>query len=207
MSLIIGLMSGTSMDGIDVALVDVANHHLHEAITVPYRTSTIEQLNILSQKKMIDIAELMHLHSILGMEFGEAVITLLNKTNQPRESISAIGSHGQTVYHDTASPTPYTLQLACPHRIAEITNMTVVADFRSRDIVINGQGAPFAPLYHQALFEKEPHPLAVLNIGGIANISLLTNEKTIGYDIGPGNCLMDAWLERILIKPMIKMEY
>src|SRR5262249_14825084 len=101
--------------------------------------------------------------------------------------------------HNPKAEIPYTVQLGCAHTIAEQTGITVVADFRTRDLILGGQGAPFAPIYHQALFKEQGYPLAVVNIGGVANLSYLANETQVwGYDLGPGNCLMDAWTQKNL---------
>ena len=135
------------------------------------------------------------LNTLIGREFAGAVNTLLHEANTLPEKIMAIGSHGQTLCHDTSVSIPYTLQLGCGHTISSLTGITVVADFRTRDLVNGGQGAPFAPLYHQELFNKPDTNLAVLNIGGVANVSFIASgQRTEGWDIGPGNCLMDAWI-------------
>ena len=127
---------------------------------------------------------------------------LLNESKIPASEIKAIGSHGQTVCHDAYATIPYTLQLGCGHTIASVTGITVVADFRARDLVNGGQGAPFAPAYHQQLFANPKHQVAVVNIGGISNVSILDpNADTIGWDVGPGNCLMDDWTNITPDKP------
>lgn len=197
MTLFVGLMSGTSMDGIDAALMDVEHHQLLGGLTLPYSPLAQARLNqILTQEKTTP-GELCQLHTILGREFAKAVQQLLEETNTSATDIKAIGSHGQTICHDAFADIPYTLQLACPHTIAAYTNITVVADFRTRDMVLGGQGAPFAPLYHRELFASLAPSTAVVNIGGIANLTVLTNgECAIGYDVGPGNCLMDAWIAK-----------
>ncbi|MDP1615499.1 MAG: anhydro-N-acetylmuramic acid kinase, partial [Methylococcales bacterium] len=108
--------------------------------------------------------------------------------------IRAIGSHGQTICHAPQATPPYTVQLGCGHTISALTKLPVVADFRMGDIVLGGQGAPFAPLYHQVLFQNLEKPLAVLNLGGIANLTyLMPDIRVKGYDVGPANALLDAW--------------
>lgn len=197
MKLYIGLMSGTSMDGIDAALLDVKTNQLIKGITYPYSMDIQRRLQAFRIHEAISIAELSQLHTLLGRAFAEAVHQLLDSSPYSVSDIIAIGSHGQTVAHDAEALIPYTIQLGCPHTIAELTALPVVADFRTRDLVIGGQGAPFAPIYHQALFGQCAHPLMVINIGGIANATLLDNGEVIsGYDIGPGNCLMDAWIRK-----------
>ncbi|MGQ3887428.1 anhydro-N-acetylmuramic acid kinase [Legionella sp. CNM-1927-20] len=195
MKLYIGIMSGTSMDGIDVALVDLSKNEFIYGITFPYSSDIKAMLRESMSLKPHDLGHFSQLHTLLGREFAKAVLFLLEQSNQPARNIIAIGSHGQTLCHDTTAAIPYTVQLGCPHTIAEMTGITVVADFRTRDLVVGGQGAPFAPIYHQAIFKDFGFPLAVVNIGGIANLTYLKNEsEVIGYDVGPGNCLMDAWI-------------
>ncbi|KTC66155.1 anhydro-N-acetylmuramic acid kinase (plasmid) [Legionella adelaidensis] len=204
MKLYIGLMSGTSMDGIDAALVDVETHQLIAGITRPYSPSTLVQLQQLCNKQEGTLAFIAQLHRKIGIEFAAAVEDLMQASNVDKSVIKAIGSHGQTITHDTSAAIPYTIQLGCPHTIAELTKLKVVADFRTRDMVRKGQGAPFAPLYHQALFAKKSELIAVVNIGGISNITFLHNETVQGFDIGPGNCLLDAWINQCRNKPFDK---
>lgn len=197
MTLYIGLMSGTSMDGVDVALVDVQNHRLIAGLTHPYSPKAEQYLKNALSSPHVTIAALSQLNIILGREFAEATLQLLQRVDIPRQEIKAIGSHGQTIAHDANASIPYTLQLACPHTIAHLTGIPVVADFRTRDLVLGGKGAPFAPIYHQALLGTSAQ--AIVNIGGIANVSYLADEGTVrGYDIGPGNCLLDAWIQQHL---------
>ena len=195
MNLYIGLLSGTSMDGIDAALVDVDTNKLIKGITESYSESLKHKLNELLTTKLINLVELSQLNTLIGREFAGAVNKLLDSVDIDVKSIVAIGSHGQTVCHDATAEIPYTVQLGCPHTIAELTGIKVVADFRTRDLVIKGQGAPFAPIYHQALFGLSHAPCAIVNIGGIANITYIDNNGGVsGYDVGPGNCLLDYWV-------------
>ena len=199
MSLWIGLMSGTSMDGIDAALIDDTNNTLIAALTHPYSLpATCALREVVSQP--LHLGSLHQLSSLLGNEFADAVDVLLKQSGVLAQDIIAIGSHGQTIAHATNIPLPYTVQLGCPHTIAERTGITVIADFRTRDVVLGGQGAPLAPLYHQAIFGHLHEPMAIVNIGGISNITFLGahGELLAGYDVGPGNCLMDAWSQRHL---------
>ncbi|MFI4918946.1 MAG: anhydro-N-acetylmuramic acid kinase [Legionellales bacterium] len=194
MTLYIGLMSGTSMDGIDAAVVELPENRLVYGITKKYSDALKQSINSLLDGSVISLASVCQLNTLIGREFGLAVNQLLQEAQISFKDITAIGSHGQTVCHDTSGSIPYTLQLGCGHTISALTGITVIADFRTRDLVNGGQGAPFAPLYHQELFAKIGS-VAVVNIGGIANISLITpNQPTRGWDIGPGNCLMDAWI-------------
>lgn len=196
MSIYIGLMSGTSMDGVDAALVDVDSHRCIAGITRPYRDEAKQFLEKVMSSDKIGLATLSQLNTVLGREFAAAVLALLETANYSAKDVVAIGSHGQTICHDATALIPYTVQLACPHTIAELTGIPVVADFRTRDLVIGGQGAPFAPLYHQVIFAQQQWPMAVVNIGGIANVTFLDKADVIrGYDTGPGNCLMDTWIQ------------
>jgi len=152
MTVYLGLMSGTSMDGVDAALVDVTTHRFIGGITQPYDKYLQMQLQNIASNAAVTPAHLWQLHTILGKQFAAAANQLLTTLSYPREEVIAIGSHGQTILHDATAEIPYTIQLGCPHTISELTGMTVVADFRTRDIVLGGQGAPFAPLYHHVLF-------------------------------------------------------
>ncbi len=200
MQLFIGLMSGTSMDGIDAALVDMNTGALIAGLTRPYSLEAQQRLHTVLSGPT-SAAVLSQLNTVLGREFAAAVLQLLEKAKTRPEQVIAIGSHGQTICHDAAAHIPYTVQLGCAHTIAAMTGIQVVADFRTRDLVMGGQGAPFAPVYHHALFGDMDTPTAVINIGGIANVTFLAQGvKVRGYDTGPGNCLMDAWIRKHLDK-------
>jgi anhydro-N-acetylmuramic acid kinase len=202
MTLFIGLMSGTSMDGIDAALVDVETHRLIKGITCAYSEFARNFLDDVLNERLTGFRVMSQLNTILGREFAFVVEQLLKVTDVKPHQIKAIGSHGQTIEHNATAEIPYTIQLGCGHTIAALTGITVVADFRARDLVLGGQGAPFAPLYHQALFEPRKAPLAVVNIGGIANITFIAPGKNVnGYDTGPGNCLLDTWTQMHRQKP------
>lgn len=196
MKLFIGLMSGTSMDGIDAALIDLDSHRLIAGIMRPYSPDIKQKLNQLLTHQMQGFKSLSQLNTLIGREFAKAALDVITQAKVRKEDIHAIGSHGQTIGHEPTADIPYTLQLGCAHTIAEFTGLPVVADFRSRDLVVGGEGAPFAPLYHQKLFVGHDYPVAIVNIGGIANITCLANQHEVsGYDTGPGNVLMDAWTQ------------
>lgn len=202
MNYYIGLMSGTSMDGIDAALVEIPGNKLVCGIISKYSDDLKRRLQHVLRAKTITIPELCQLNTLIGRDFAKAALDLIQEAKVDAKQIKAIGSHGQTICHDAKADIPYTLQLGCPHTIAYLTGITTVADFRTRDIVNSGQGAPFAPLYHQELFAKSNETVAVVNIGGIANISIISpNKKTIGWDVGPGNCLIDAHINQVQGKP------
>jgi anhydro-N-acetylmuramic acid kinase len=198
-TLYIGLMSGTSLDGIDVALVDFASgaqlvQHQHCPLPEQLRR---ELLWLSQSNSTITLEQVGQLDTALGQAFAEAVSTLCRQHVIPTESIRAIGSHGQTLRHTPHGIYPYTLQLGDANIIAERTGICTVADFRRRDVAAGGQGAPLVPAFHQALFAQHHTQRAVINIGGIANITLLSGHTAVtGFDTGPGNALMDAWCQQ-----------
>lgn len=194
----IGLLSGTSMDAVDAAIVGfseskpklVAYHA--EPIPEPLRGKTrllcVPGENEINRFGEADIE--------WGQLFAQAAIKLLHHANLSAADIIAIGSHGQTIRHHPTSQIPFTLQIGDPNTIAGLTNIPTVADFRRMDIALGGQGAPLAPAFHRYLFQNTQHDTMVINIGGIANITYLPADlqaNIVGFDTGPGNNLMDAW--------------
>ncbi len=201
--LYIGLMSGTSLDGIDAGLVDFSQNRCQivDFIYQPFPPAFKQQLANLSHAgRAIYLHDYGKLDQQLGEMFAETTLKLLHKNHLEAQQISAIGSHGLTTHHAADSEHPFSLQIGDPNIIAEQTGITTVADFRRRDIAAGGQGAPLVPAFHQYLF-AEHQPVCVVNIGGIANISYLDEGKTLGFDTGPGNTLMDYWINKRLGKP------
>jgi anhydro-N-acetylmuramic acid kinase len=196
----IGLMSGTSMDAIDVALVDFADGiRLVATHSHPWPAQLQLRLRQAAQGGDICLDELGRLGAACGDHFAEAALALLRHADLPAGQIRAIGSHGQTLAHNTNGGDRYSLQIGDAHRIAERTGITTVADFRGRDIAAGGEGAPLVPAFHQALTGEPEADIALLNIGGIANVTLLQADGgVIGFDTGPGNCLLDAWARQHL---------
>ena len=196
--LYIGLMSGTSLDGIDVALVDFADGAsliAHSHVLLPGALKA-ELLTLTQSNAMLSFDQIGRLETALGQAFADAVNQFCSSHNIQAKDISAIGSHGQTVRHQPYGELPFTLQLGDANIIAERTKIKTVADFRRRDVAAGGQGAPLVPAFHHALFAKAQTNRAVVNIGGIANITVLTsNGDVMGFDTGPGNGLMDAWCQ------------
>lgn len=190
----IGIMSGTSLDGIDVALCQIDKNSciLESSLTTQFdinlKNEILQIINGTTTLKQI--GEIDHR---LALEFAKAVKLLLQKTNLKPKDIEAIGSHGQTLWHEPNSTYPFSMQLGDPSILAVQTSITVVADFRAKDIAVGGQGAPFAPAFHAELFSHIPN-CGVVNIGGMANLSVLS-ENIIGYDTGCGNVLMDMWIQ------------
>lgn len=203
-NLYIGLMSGTSVDGIDAALVKIDEGRLellaHHSESMPQELQS--SIQAISQAGGNEIERLGVLDRQLGKLFSCTVQALLHRESLSADDITAIGSHGQTIRHRPPSTQPadeaFTLQIADPNTIAEHTGITTVADFRRRDIAAGGEGAPLAPAFHHAMFRADHCDRAIVNIGGIANVTLLNNEPTIGFDTGPGNTLMDGWCRRHL---------
>lgn len=195
--LFIGLISGTSVDGIDCALVDfggplptlVATHF------VEFQPALRNSVLSLCKGSNISLKELGKTHVQLGQEFGQAALALLDKSGTDRHRVAAIGSHGQTVWHQPDGEYPFTLQLADPNTIAWMTGITTVGDLRGRDMAAGGQGAPLAPLLHREIFHSANVDRAVVNIGGISNITVLPRTgRCLAFDTGPGNVLMDYWI-------------
>ena len=195
----IGLLSGTSIDAVDCVLADfadprpilVATHS--EPISSALRTDILE----LCAGKGLSLLHLGETDVIVGRIFAEAVTNLLEKCGLQASDILAIGSHGQTVKHYPAGKNAFTLQIGDPNTISHLTGITTIADFRRKDMAAGGQGAPLAPLFHQSYFLDKNVRRAVLNVGGIANISLLKHDsetELTGFDSGPGNVLMDWWI-------------
>jgi len=199
--LYIGLMSGTSADGIDAALVDFSQYSPQMIAThyMPYTDVLRQKILALCQEGDDEIKRLGELDIVLGKTFAQAVNDLLMSQKLSANCIKAIGSHGQTIRHHPRALCPFTLQIGDPNIIAAETGITTVADFRRKDIATGGQGAPLVPAFHQEILRSEKEHRAIVNIGGIANISLLMRDcsanNIIGFDTGPGNVLMDAWMQ------------
>jgi anhydro-N-acetylmuramic acid kinase len=191
--LYIGIMSGTSLDGVDVVLCEIKPKQctLLASYEHPFPASLKEEILHVIQNP-VPIRNIGLLDHRLGILFAEAVNTFLDKEKIDAMHVRAIGSHGQTLWHETESETPFTMQLGDPSIIAARTYIKTIADFRRKDVAQGGTGAPFAPAFHQFMFGNTGYKVAVINIGGMANISIL-GKKLLGYDTGPGNVLMDLW--------------
>lgn len=201
MSYYIGLMSGTSVDAVDAVLVDfqaaapvlVSTHS--EPISPSLRTQLIE----LFTPGLDEIDRMGALHRQLGYIYGSAVNALLSQAKVSSRQVVAIGNHGQTIRHRPSckAEQAFSLQIGDNHYLAQTTGICVVGDFRGRDIAVGGQGAPLVPGFHQAVFGNAQASRCVLNIGGIANLTYLPLKGAcIGFDTGPGNGLMDAWIQQ-----------
>ncbi len=197
--LYIGIMSGTSLDGVDTALVAIQDASIelleHDFFPFPENLKT-RLLNVCTGQKTT-LPEVGQLDHELGHLFADAVLALLGKSMFKKEQIKAIGSHGQTVFHQPSGPKPFTIQLGDANIIATKTGITTIADFRRKDMALGGQGAPLVPAFHHTIFQVKESSVVVLNIGGISNISVLKpNGEVIGYDTGPGNMLMDSLCQK-----------
>lgn len=192
----IGIMSGTSMDGVDVALctIDANRCKLVSSLEYPFDPVLKEEI-LLMINGATTLQQVGELNQRLGVLFADAVNALLDKEKVAANSVKAIGSHGQTLWHSPDGEYPFSMQLGDANIISTRTGIDVVSDFRGKDIALSGVGAPFAPVFHQFLFNKEEKRVGVLNIGGMANLSVL-GENIIGFDTGPGNVLMDLWVHK-----------
>ena len=197
--LFIGLISGTSVDGIDAALVEFGTAPiLHFARTYPMPDALAQDVLTLSQSHgNASLDSIGQLDTRLGEVFADTALRLLADSGTDASAVRALGSHGQTLRHRPSGDAPFTMQLGDANIIAERTGIATVADFRRRDVAAGGQGAPLVPAFHAAVLHDPGEDRAVLNIGGIANLSLLPAQgKVRGFDTGPGNGLMDAWCLR-----------
>jgi len=189
-------MSGTSTDAIDAALVEFNDKaQLKFYREYPIENSLRHQIRLINEKS--DIGHIADLDHELGHLFANAVNSLLEEANVSADQIIAIGSHGQTILHKPDATHKTSIQLADPNIICAETGITTVADFRRMDMAHGGQGAPLASAFHQYQFQQDNKSIVVLNIGGIANITLLPADrnKVIGFDTGPGNGLLDDWIQ------------
>lgn len=195
----IGLMSGTSLDGVDIAIVDF-NCKPPKALlseTYPYAAPVKLRIRDITHDKAASIDTLCQLNIELGHIYASVVNESLKQSDLDKTQIRAIGNHGQTIRHCPDATFPYTLQLGDPNTLAVETGIATVTDFRGIDIALGGQGAPLAPAFHKSIFSSSTNDRIVINIGGIANITYLPSnpaEKIIGFDTGPGNTLSDYWV-------------
>ncbi|WP_449468015.1 anhydro-N-acetylmuramic acid kinase [Stenotrophomonas humi] len=201
--LFLGLMSGTSADGIDAALVQFPEHGRCRFVhgqTYAWDAPTRQALIALGQgREPESLDALGQLDAQVGIAFANAANQLLDEAGVPRTQVQAIGSHGQTIRHRPLAEPAFTWQIGDANRIAELTGITTVADFRRRDVAAGGHGAPLMPAFHLAMLGNADEDRAVLNLGGIANLSLIGRDGSLrGFDTGPANALLDGWCQRHL---------
>ena len=202
MNLYLGIMSGTSLDGVDLALVDFFEKpNLVASGFVPMPEDLRSNLAELLKSGETSLQKLGEIDHHLGVLYADCVNDFLVKNQLEASQITAIGCHGQTVWHAPQGNFPFTMQIGDMNLVAARTGITTVGDFRRKDMAMGGQGAPLVPAFHEAVFARPNQFTVVLNIGGISNISVLDpKSETIGYDVSVGNALMDSWIEKHLGK-------
>ncbi len=193
----IGVMSGTSMDGVDTVIAEISsdNVRLVSSHSLPFPVQLKNDLIKLGTGSPVTLKTLGQIDNRLGQLFADAINAQLKTAALSPADIRATGCHGQTVFHDPEGEFPFTMQIGDANLIATKTGIVTVADFRRKDMALGGQGAPLVPAFHQHVLAKPDRTRVALNIGGISNISVLVPGKApVGYDTGPGNMLMDAWI-------------
>ena len=196
MALYLGVMSGTSLDGLDIALIEQREQtHLLATHYTPMPSDLRQALLALCASGPDEIARAALAENRWASLAAEGIKQLLASQGLGASAIRAIGSHGQTIRHEPARG--FTVQIGNPALLAELTGICVVGDFRRRDVAAGGQGAPLVPAFHEALFSHLGQRVAILNVGGFSNLSLIEQDQPVrGFDCGPGNVLLDAWIER-----------
>jgi len=198
----IGVMTGTSMDGVDIVAASFDPLQLHATLTLSFDPDLRDELMALTLPSDNEIDRMGKADVALAKMIGEGINQLIEQSHLDRSQIKAIGSHGQTIRHRPEHG--FTLQIGDPNIITEITQIPVISDFRRRDMAAGGQGAPLVPAFHQDMFQHESIHRVILNLGGIANVSMLPAgqpDQVYGFDTGPANILMDAWCERFTGQP------
>jgi anhydro-N-acetylmuramic acid kinase len=197
--LYLGMMSGTSIDGVDAVLaeIDDGSCRVPSAATTPFPAPLLARLRRVVEVPQTTLRELGSLDHAVGKFFGDCALKLLADAGIDRAKITAIGHHGQTIFHDPNGDEPFSMQIGDPNVVAAVTQICTVADFRRLDIACGGQGAPLVPAFHAWCFGTTSASRAVVNIGGIANITALRpSHAPLGFDTGPGNTLLDLWARR-----------
>jgi anhydro-N-acetylmuramic acid kinase len=198
-----GLMSGTSLDGVDAVLADFSAPapRVLCAVHLPFDPALRAELLALNSPGPDEVGRAALAGNALARRYAEALGRLFAQAGVGADAVRAAGCHGQTIRHRPERG--YTVQIGNAALVAELSGVTVVADFRSRDVAAGGQGAPLAPAFHAAVFRDEAEARAVLNVGGIANVTRLPARGPVsGFDCGPGNCLLDLWAQRHLGRPL-----
>lgn len=201
----VGLMSGTSVDGIDVGLARIRSGKFEfvagQCASWPAEVAKLLR-HAIEHPAAVTLDSIGDLDTAIGLCFATATLEMLVQQKIAARDVAAIGSHGQTVRHRPDARRPFTMQLGDPNVIAARTGITTVADFRRRDIALGGQGAPLASAFHKAAFSSSEEDRAVINVGGISNVTLLGADNSVsGFDTGPGNTLMDQWIQQHLGEP------
>ncbi|HUF72389.1 MAG TPA: anhydro-N-acetylmuramic acid kinase [Gammaproteobacteria bacterium] len=200
----LGLISGTSVDGVDAALCDFGEHscRIVAAKTFAYPPAIERRIQALIRAGEARLAEIGALDVAVGRFFADCALALIQSSRLDPEDVEAIGHHGQTIWHEPNPPEPFSWQLGDPNSVAAITGIDTVADLRRLDMAAGGQGAPIVPAFHAWAFGSDETPRVVLNIGGIANLTQLApGRDVLGFDCGPGNTLLDGWTRARLGRP------
>jgi anhydro-N-acetylmuramic acid kinase len=204
MGIYLGLISGTSMDAIDAALVDfdVAPLSIIATSATPFEPELKRRISaLIDHADQVALDEVGQIDVALGRAFAQAALALMQTAGISAAGVTAIGSHGQTLRHRPDLAVPFTWQIGDPNTLAEMTGISVVADFRRRDVAAGGQGAPLLPVFHDQVFRSDDEDRVIANLGGIANITILTQGSSVtGFDTGPANRLLDAWIAQHLAK-------
>lgn len=195
----IGIMSGTSLDGIDAVLCEFGIENKLQVlakVSLPFDLQLQQDLQALLRSFSCHLKEFGELEVRLAINYAQAVQQLLDDSGIAPQEVKAIGCHGQTVFHDPYNQYPFSLQLVDGNKLAQLTGINVVCDFRRMDMAYGGQGAPLTPVFHH-YFLSADRTRVILNLGGIANITILdpNTSKVIGFDTGPANCLIDLWVQ------------
>ena len=200
MGLYLGLISGTSMDAIDAALVDfdLLPLSLRAASATPFEPELKARIAaIIDSPEAVSLDEIGQIDVAVAQAFARCALQLLREAGIAASAVSAIGSHGQTLRHRPDLPLPFTWQVGDPNVLSEMTGITVIGDLRRRDVAAGGQGAPLLPVFHDQVFRSHAEDRVILNLGGIANVTLLKRGEVVtGWDTGPANRLLDAWIAR-----------
>ncbi len=202
-SLYLGIMTGTSLDGVDIALCRIDETHCEalEAETYPFEKKLARQLRSCMREE-VGLMETLKAQKRLSEYYVACIERFAKEHEIDLDTVEAIGIHGQTILHKPEEG--LTLQIVDPGKVAVMCGTDVVADFRRQDVALGGEGAPLAPIFHRVLFAQKAQKIAVVNIGGIANVTILDDENVSGYDTGPGNALLDLWVRKHLNLPFDK---
>ena len=198
-NLYLGMISGTSVDGVDCVLADFGDRRCEivAARTHAYPPALRDRVESLIRAPQASLAEIGALDVACGRFFAECALTTIAESGRDRSEIDAIGHHGQTVFHAPDGDEAFTMQLGDASTVAALTGITTVGDIRAMDMALGGQGAPMVPAFHAWLFSDPDEARVIANIGGIANVTTLVPDRApTGFDTGPGNTLMDLWIER-----------
>ena len=194
-NIFIGLMTGTSADSLDLAAVDFSENNFEviglKNYEIPHQIK--EEILKNTRDKILNKSSIENLDIKLGHFFTDKIEQFLKSLAIDSNQVEAIGSHGQTIKHEPNSKIPYSLQIGSPQIISNMLGVKTIGNFRDDDIEAGGQGAPLSPLFHREVFSEKNDERIIVNIGGITNLSLLGKSRLIGFDTGPGNCLMDSW--------------